>query len=214
MKKVGVIGSGSVGQVLASGFLKHGYEVMLGSRDTSKLSDWKSKNTKGQMGTFAETAKFGEIIVFCPKGTAAEDVLRNAGIENFSGKTINDVTNPIDNKPPENGVIKYFTSKDESLMERLQNLAPKANFVKAFNSVGNAFMVNPDFHGVKPTMFICGNNEIARKEVTVIVEKFGHEVEDLGMSNAASVIEQLCILWCIPGMLRNQWTHAFKLLKM
>jgi 8-hydroxy-5-deazaflavin:NADPH oxidoreductase len=214
MKKIGVIGSGAVGQVLAGGFLKHGYEVMLGSRDVTKLSDWKSKNTKGQTGTLQDTAKFGEIIVFCTKGTAAEDVLKNAGIDNFSGKTVIDVTNPIDNKPPENGVIKYFTSKDESLMERLQKLAPKANFVKAFNSVGNAFMVNPDFHGVKPTMFICGNNENASKEVADIVEKFGFEAEDLGKANSAGVIEQLCILWCIPGMLRNQWTHAFKLLKM
>ena len=215
MKKVGVIGSGIVGQVLASGFLKHGYDVMLGSRDVSKLSDWKSKNTKGQIGSFQDTAKFGEIIVFAPKGIAAEDALKNTGIENFSGKTIIDVTNPIDDKVlPENGVIKYFTSKDESLMEKLQKLAPKANFVKAFNSVGNAFMVNPDFHGVKPTMFICGNNENAKNEVSEIVDKFGFEVEDLGMANAASVIEQLCILWCIPGLLRNQWAHAFKLLKM
>ena len=215
MKKIGVIGSGIVGQVLASGFLKHGYEVMVGSRDIHKLDDWKSKNTKAKIGSNSDTVKFGEIIVFAPKGIVAEEVLISAGPENLTGKTVIDVTNPIDDKvAPENGVIKYFTGKDESLMERLQKLAPKANFVKAFNSIGNAFMINPDFNNVKPTMFICGNDENAKKEVSEIIDKFGHEVADMGKANAAGVIEQLCILWCIPGMLRGQWAHAFKLLKL
>jgi predicted dinucleotide-binding enzyme len=124
-----------------------------------------------------------------------------------------DTTNPIAEAPPEKGLIKFFTSLDDSLMERLQNLAPEAHFVKAFSCVGNAFMVNPDFGGVKPTMFICGNSEQAKKEVSAILEKFGHEVEDMGGVEAARAIEPLCILWCIPGFLRNQWSHAFKLLR-
>jgi 8-hydroxy-5-deazaflavin:NADPH oxidoreductase len=213
-KKIGILGSGVVGKVLASGFLKHGYEVMIGTRDNSKLSDWHSKNPKGKIGSFEETAKFGEIIVLATKGHASEDVLKLAGINNLDGKTIIDATNPIDEKAaPVNGVLNFYTNLHDSLMERLQKVTPKANFVKAFNSVGNAFMVNPDFGGIKPSMFICGNNGDAKEQVTEILTQFGWETEDMGKAEGARAIEPLCMLWCIPGMLRNQWTHAFKLLK-
>ncbi|HZX34653.1 MAG TPA: NAD(P)-binding domain-containing protein [archaeon] len=213
--KVGVIGSGDVGKALGNGFLKHGFEVMLGSRNPEKLEEWK-KQTKGnaKIGTFEETGKFGEIVVLAVKGEGAENALKEAGIKNLEGKTVIDVTNPIDHsKAPENGVLHYFTSLEESLMERLQKKAPKANFVKAFNSIGNAFMVNPDFGGLKPTMFICGNNEKSRKKVSEIVEKFGFDVVDMGKAEAARAIEPLCMLWCIPGLVRNEWAHGFKLLK-
>lgn len=213
-RKIGVIGSGIVGKVLASGFLEHGYETMIGSRDQSKLADWQSKNPKGKTGSFEQVAKFADIIVLATKGRAAEEALRMAGIQNLDNKTIIDATNPIDDStPPVNGVLNFYTSLHDSLMERLQKAAPKANFVKAFNSVGNAFMVNPDFGGIKPTMFICGNNEQAKKEVTNILDLFGWETEDMGKAEGARAIEPLCMLWCIPGLLRNQWTHAFKLLK-
>lgn len=213
-KKIGILGSGIVGKVLATGFLAHGYEVMIGTRDNAKLSDWQSKNPKGKIGSFEETAKFGNILVLATKGHASEDVLKLAGINNLDGKTVIDATNPIDEKtPPVNGVLNFYTSPHDSLMERLQKTASKANFVKAFNSVGSAFMVNPDFGGVKPSMFICGNNDEAKQQVTEILTQFGWETEDMGKAEGARAIEPLCILWCIPGMLRNQWTHAFKLLK-
>jgi 8-hydroxy-5-deazaflavin:NADPH oxidoreductase len=215
MKKIGIIGSGLVGQVLASGFLKHGYDVMIGTRDFSKLVDWKNKTGgKGKVGSFDESAKFGEIIVLATKGHATENAMKLAGLDNFNGKTVIDAVNPIDEtRPPQSGVLRYFTSLDESLMERFQKLVPAANFVKSFNSVGNAFMVNPDFGGIKPTMFICGNNENAKNEVRSILDKFGWETEDMGQVEAARAIEPLCILWCIPGFRENRWTHAFKLLK-
>ncbi len=213
-KKIGVLGSGVVGKVLATGFLKHGYEVMIGTRDNSKLSEWQSKNSKGKIGSFEETAKFGDILVLAAKGHASEDVLKLTGINNLDGKTIIDATNPIDEKaPPINGVLNFYTSLHDSLMERLQKTASKANFVKAFNSVGSAFMVDPDFGGTKPSMFICGNNDEAKKQVTEILTQFGWETEDMGKAEGARAIEPLCMLWCIPGMLHNQWTHAFKLLK-
>ena len=147
------------------------------------------------------------------KGTAAEAALKAAGIANLKGKTVIDTTNPIADAPPVNGVLQYFTSQNESLMERLQALAPEAHFVKAFSCVGNAFMVNPDFNGVKPTMFICGNDDGAKSEVKAILDQFGFEVADMGAVEGARAIEPLCILWCIPGFLSNSWTHAFKLLK-
>ncbi len=212
--KIGILGSGVVGQVLGNGFIKHGYEVMVGTRSPEKLAEWKAKAGKsGRVGSFAETAAFGDLIVLAAKGTAAKDTLKMAGAENLKGKTIIDATNPIADAPPEKGVLKFFTSLDSSLMEQLQAAYPEARFVKAFSSVGNALMVNPDFGGIKPTMFICGNDTNAKKEVSKILDQFGHEVEDMGGVEAARAIEPLCILWCIPGFLRNDWMHAFKLLK-
>jgi len=215
MKKIGILGSGIVGQTLGSGFIRHGYAVMIGTRETEKLDEWKAKNgAQASLGSPEEAVTYGDIIVLAVKGIVAEEVVQQAGIENFTGKTVIDATNPIAQAPAENGVLKYFTTLEESLMERLQKLAPKANFVKAFNSVGNAYMVNPQFPGGKPTMFYCGNNDAAKAEVKTILEQFGHETEDLGKAEAARAIEPLCMLWCIPGFIRNQWTHAFKLLKM
>jgi 8-hydroxy-5-deazaflavin:NADPH oxidoreductase len=214
MKNIGVLGSGQVAKVLADGFLKHGYRVMMGTREPEKLSDWKKQNGRAQVGTSSDAAKFGEIIVLAVAGDAAEAVVRQAGIENLNGKTVIDVTNPIAKQPPVNGVLNFFTSLDDSLMERLQKLATQAYFVKAFNSVGNALMVNPQMPGGPPTMFICGNNEDAKNEVREVLTQFGWETEDLGKMEAARAIEPLCILWCIPGFLRNQWTHAFKLLRL
>ncbi len=213
-KKVGIIGSGAVGQVLANGFAKHGYQVMVGTNNPAKHADLKQKTGgKAEVGTFEATARFGEILVLAAKGMAAEAVLRSAGLANLQGKTIIDTTNPIADAPPVNGVLKYFTTLEDSLMERLQRVAPAGNFVKAFSSVGNAFMVNPDFGGIKPTMFICGNSAAAKAEVRTILEQFGHDIEDMGGVEASRAIEPLCILWCIPGFQRNQWTHAFKLLR-
>jgi predicted dinucleotide-binding enzyme len=136
-----------------------------------------------------------------------------AGAENLRGKIVIDATNPIADAPPEAGVLRFFTSLDSSLMEQLQAAHPEARFVKAFNSIGNALMVNPDFGGVMPTMFICGDDADAKKAVSEILDRFGFEAEDMGGVRAARAIEPLCILWCIPGFLRNQWTHALKLLR-
>jgi predicted dinucleotide-binding enzyme len=160
-----------------------------------------------------DAASFGEILVLAVKGSAASEALRLSGKDNLKEKTIIDATNPIADLPPENGVLRFFTNLQQSLMEQLQAEYKEAHFVKAFNSVGNALMVNPDYHGIKPTMFICGNSQEAKKEVKEILDLFGFETEDMGAAEAARAIEPLCMLWCIPGMLHNQWNHAFKLLK-
>jgi predicted dinucleotide-binding enzyme len=213
-QKIGVIGSGSVGQSLATGFLNCGYQVMIGSRDLSKLSEWKSSAGEGgSIGSFEETAQFGDILVLATKGSAALNSLLLAGKENLSGKTIIDTTNPIDDTPPENGVLHFFTDMNFSLMEQLQSTYPDAFFVKAFNSIGSSQMINPDYGDEKPTMFICGNNQQSRNEVARICVQFGFDPEDMGMAEAARAIEPLCRLWCIPGFRENRWNHAFKLLK-
>jgi predicted dinucleotide-binding enzyme len=213
MRKIGILGSGAVGIALANGFVKYGYQAMLGTNNASKHDDLKKKlDPSIRIGNFAEVANYGDSLVLAVKGTAAIEALK--AVENFlAGKTILDATNPIAPLPPVNGVLQFFTGPNESLMEQLQQHFPLANFVKVFNSVGSGFMVNPDFGGEKPTMFICGNSELAKQEVAKLLDQFGWEVQDMGKVEAARAIESLCMLWCIPGFLNNQWTHAFRLLK-
>lgn len=211
--KIGVLGSGEVGKVLAGGFVKHGHNVTLGTRTPEKLKDWAEKTPGARVATFEETAEFGELIVLAVKGAAAAEVLGLAGARNLAGKTVIDACNPIDDAPPEHGVLRFYTRTNESLMEQLQRDFTDAHFVKAFNSVGSGNMVNPKFAEGKPTMFLCGNNEAAKKAVAGICEQFGWEPADMGRAEAARAIESLCMLWCIPGFLRNEWTHAFKLLR-
>jgi 8-hydroxy-5-deazaflavin:NADPH oxidoreductase len=211
--KVGVLGSGDVAKTLAAGFLKHGHEVTVGSRSPGKLDDWIEQNPKAAAGSFADAAQFGEAVVLAVKGNAALEALRLAGAENLAAKPIIDATNPIEDAPPVKGVLAFFTDHTESLMEMLQREFASAHFVKCFNSVGASCMINPKFAGGKPTMFICGNNDGAKQAVTGILDQFGWETADMGGAEAARAIEPLCMLWCIPGFLRNEWFHAFKLLK-
>jgi len=210
--KVGILGSGDVAKALAIGFLKHGHEVLMGTRSPAKLADWAKQNPKGRIGSFAEAANFADLAVLAVKGTVAADALRTAGPANLAGKSVIDATNPISDLPPVNGVLRFFTNLDESLMERLQREFENLHFVKAFNSVGSASMVNPQFKGGKPSMFICGNDDAAKTAVTGVLDQFGWETVDMGKAEAARAIEPLCMLWCIPGFLRNDWVHAFKLL--
>ena len=211
--KVGLLGSGDVAKTLAAGFIRHQHEVMLGTRDSSKLADWAKANGKAHVGSFAEAAAFGDVLVLAVKGDAASEVLRMAEPANLAGKAILDATNPIAPAAPTNGVLHFFTSLDDSLMERLQRGFPEAHFVKAFSSVGASRMVNPSFAEGRPSMFICGNDERAKRDVTGILDQFGWDTVDMGKAEAARAIEPLAILWCIPGFLRNEWTHAFKLLR-
>lgn len=212
--KVGIIGSGVVAQTLGAGFLKHGHEVALGTREPAKLADWRAQHRAAEVGSFSEAAAFGEIVVLAVGGAVALDALALAGADNFSGKTVIDACNPIGGGPPVNGVLSYFTTLHDSLMERLQKAYPRAHFVKAFSSVGAGGMVNPQFAGGRPSMFICGNDAAAKATVSEILDQFGWDTEDMGALEAARAIEPLCMLWCIPGVSRGDWSaHAFKLLR-
>lgn len=213
MKRIGVLGSGVVGQTLADGLLGKGYAVLRGSRAPEKLAGWKAKaGSHAGSGSFREAAEFGESVVLAVKGTAAEQVLDACGPA-LDGKVVIDTTNPIAELPPVHGVLQFFTGVNDSLMERLQRKAPQGRFVKAFSCVGSALMVEPDFAGVKPTMFICGNDSDAKAEVSALLALLGWESEDMGKVEAARAIEPLCMLWCIPGLRGGSWSHAFKLLK-
>ena len=203
--KVGVLGSGEVAKALTEGFVKYKHDVLMGSRDRSKLSDFVKKHPGVRAGSFSDAAEFGEVIVLAIRGDAANDVLEAAGRRNLAGKTVIDPTNPISSEAPKNGVLKVFTGANESLMGNLQRDYPDVNFVKAFNCVGSATMVDPKFKEGKPTMFIAGDNTAAKKTVRMICEQFGWDVADMGPADAARAIEPLAILWCIPGFLENKW---------
>ena len=187
---------------------------MLGTSNAAKLAEWLRGSGGVATGSMADAAAFGDVVILAVKGTAAVAAVRAAGGQALAGKTVMDATNPIADKAPVNGVLQFFTGPNESLMEQLQAAFPALHFVKAFNSVGNAFMVDPRFEGGAPTMFIAGNDDRAKVTVTALVRELGWEPCDMGRAEAARAIEPLCTLWCIPGLLRNEWSHAFKLVKL
>ena len=211
MPRFGVLGSGVVAKVLAAGLKQHGHTVRIGSREPEKLASFQ-KETGIEAGTFGDVAGTAEVVVLAVKGTAAREALDLAGADRLAGKVVIDTTNPIADAPPVDGVLQYFTGPNESLMERLQIAFPSARFVKAFNSVGNASMVNPSFTGGPPTMFMCGNDAEAKRVVSEVLGKFGWQPADMGTAVAARAIEPLCQLWCIPAFREKRSSHAFKLI--
>lgn len=213
MKKIGVIGSGQVGEVLANGFLTHGYTVKRGSREPGKLADWKAgARGDASTGTMSETAAWADIIVLAVKGSGAEPSIDEMGAANLAGKLVLDATNPIADAPPKNGALTFFTGANESLLQRLQAKAPAGKFVKAWNSVGNAMMINPKL-AIAPAMFICGADAGAKQDAAAILKQFGWEAIDVGGAEMGHAVEALCILWCSTGFLHNDWTHAFAYLR-
>lgn len=212
--KIAVLGSGVVGESLANGLLKHGYEVIRGSRDPDKLADWLAgAGAHASTATFGDAARDAEVIVLAVKGSAAIEALDLATPAHLAGKVVVDTTNPIADAAPDHGVLRFFTNLDESLMERLQAHVPKARFVKAFSCVGAPLMVNPQLAGGPPSMFICGDDEAAKAWTRSVLGQFGWETEDMGAAIAARAIEPLCMLWCIPGLRGGPWTHALKLIR-
>lgn len=213
-KRVGVLGSGVVGRTLAEGFLKHGYEVMLGTRDPAKgeVPGWVNAHPGAKAGIFRETAVFGDIVVLAVQGGVVAEVIEQAGPDHLTGKVVIDTTNPLASEKPVNGILSFRTGPNESLGEKVQMLLPNAHVVKAFNSVGAALMVNPRFEQGTPTMFLCGNNPEAKSTVSAVCAQFGWEPYDCGDIAASRALEPLCMLWCLPGFLRNEWRHAFRML--
>ena len=208
--KAGVIGSGEVGQRLGGGLLGLGHEVMIGSRDPNKLAEWVEKNKGASAGSFSETARHGELLVIATLWAGTKSALEMAGPENFAGKAVIDVTNPLDfsSMPP-----KLAVSGTDSAGETIQRILPDAKVVKAFNTVGNPLMVHPEFPGGRPTMFYCGNDEGAKKAVNEILVAFGWEPIDIGGIEGSRLLEQLAMLWMAYYFKTNTSNHAFKLLR-
>lgn len=213
-QRVGVLGSGEVGRRLAAGFASRGHDVMIGSRDPEKpdLRDWLAGEGAGiAPGTFREVAEHGELLVLAVLGDAAEEATADAGRENFSGKVVIDAMNPLDFSagfPP-----RLSISGDDSLGERVQGLLPDAMVVKAFNTIGNAYFVDPRFSEGQPTMLIAGNDEAAKRTVTEVLAEFGWtDVVDIGGIAGSRELEAICIAWVKIGGARGAWDHGFKLL--
>lgn len=211
--KIGIVGSGDVAKALATGLLKHGHAVTLGTRDPGKLEAWRPQQSEVAVAGVAYAVQSADLVILAVKGSAAVQALADVDASALADKVIIDATNPLADAAPQNGVLNFFTGPNESLMERLQSAYPQARFVKAFNQVGNADMIDPQFNGTRPTMFICGNDGPAKMTVSALLEQVGWDVEDFGAVQAARAIEPLCMLWCIRGFSQGQWHHAFKLLK-
>ncbi len=221
--KIGIIGSGEVGRKLADGLLNLGHQVKIGTRDTSKkeVVEWIDKHGKkgdkesenASVGDFAEAASFGDdLIVLCTSWSGTSNAIKMADPGNMTGKVVIDTTNPLDfsqGLPP-----RMAVGVTESAGEINQRLLPGAKVVKAFNIVGNPHMVHPDFPGGPPTMFICGNDEQAKKMVTEsMLTPFGWEIIDIGGLEGARLLEPLAMLWITYYFRTGSGDHAFKLLR-
>jgi 8-hydroxy-5-deazaflavin:NADPH oxidoreductase len=211
--RIGILGSGDVGRALGTAFATCGYEVMIGSREAGnpKVKDWISRaGVRASGGTFAEAARFGEVIVLATLWSGTENALRLAGAESFAGKVVIDATNPLDyaTTPP-----RLSVGLTDSAGEQVQRWLTTARVVKAFNIVGHAHMFRPDFPGGPPDMFLAGNDAGAKQAVSQILNEFGWEAIDLGGIEASRYLEPLAMVWITYGFRAKSWNHAFKLLR-
>jgi predicted dinucleotide-binding enzyme len=211
---VGILGTGDVGRALGRAFIALGHTVMMGTRDThnEKALAWAQEvGVNGSVGTFADAAAFADLVVLATLGVANENAITMAGPQHFRGKVLIDTTNPLDfsgGMPP-----KLAVSGNDSAGEGVQRLLPDAYVVKAFNTVGNAFMFRPDFPGGPPDMFICGNHDHAKTTVTAILKDFGWGVVDVGGIECSRYLEAMCVVWVLSAVGTGNWNQAFKLLR-
>jgi predicted dinucleotide-binding enzyme len=211
--KVGILGTGDVGKALGGGFIALGHSVLMGARDAAnpKAAAWvKQTGSKASAGTFTQAAASGDIVVLATLGSVTEDVLRSVGPEAFKGKLVLDATNPLDFSK---GSPRLIGNVGDSGGERHQRLLPGAHVVKAFNTVGNAFMFKPDFPGGPPDMFLCGNDEGAKSKAAAICKDFGWGVVDVGGIESAHYLEAMCMVWVLSAMKTGVWSQAFRMLR-
>jgi predicted dinucleotide-binding enzyme len=202
--KIGIIGSGIVSQTLAAGFVKLGNEVMISSRypEQDKVKIALEKIGKlASAGTFEEAAKFGDIVVLSTAWSGTQNAIEMAGADNLAGKIVIDTTNPLDfsYSPP-----RLAIGHTNSAGEMVQKWLPKSHVVKAFNMVGNAHMFKPEFSEGNPDIFICGNDENAKKSVTDILHEFGWtNVIDMGSIESSRLLEPMAMVWITYGYRMN-----------
>ncbi len=210
--RVGIIGTGNVGQALGKGLVKSEHEVMIGTREPGKLSAWqKEAGTSARVGSNAEAAKFGEMIIFCPKWEGAKQALELTGKENFAGKIVIDTTNPL--KFTSQTSFEPAVTHPQSCAKILQEWIPAAKVVKCFNTVPAHYMANPSFTEGKPDMFIAGNDSNAKQKVSELCQKWGWNVNDVGDVNQAYLVEGLALMFIHMGLTTNNWNMAWKLLR-
>ena len=212
--QIGVIGSGDVGQTLAAGFASRGHDVIVGSRDPAKLQDFvQAQSGRVRAGTFEETAGFGETLVLATQFSGTQNAIDLAGTKNFDGKIVIDTTNPL--KFEEGKLPTLSIGFDDSAGETIQRRLPQAKVVKAFNIIGHGDMIDPQFAGGPPTMFIAGNDDGAKQTVGELIEALGwpNEVVDIGGIEESRYLEALCMLWVHYAIRFKSRDHGFKLLR-
>jgi 8-hydroxy-5-deazaflavin:NADPH oxidoreductase len=217
MEKIGVFGTGVVGNTIGTKLIQLGFRVMMGSRTEAneKATAWVGANGKNaSTGTFKDTAEFGDIIFNCTKGESGLEVFKQAGIDKLNGKVIIDVSNPLDfskGMPP--SLIPQYTNTN-SLGEEIQKLVPGANVVKTLNIVNCEVMVDAKKSGGDPTMFISGNNVEAKEKVTALLNQFGWtDIIDLGDITAARGTEMLLPIWLRIYMATGNGYFGFKIIR-
>jgi predicted dinucleotide-binding enzyme len=211
--RVGVLGTGDVGRSLGNAFLALGHDVCMGARDAKneKAAAWVARaDGHASAGTFADAAAFGELVVLATLGSAAQQILTPAVAAACAGKVVIDTTNPLDYSQ---GKPRLAIGHTDSGGEQVQRLLPNAKVVKAFNTVGHALMFRPSLPGGPPDMFICGNDEGAKEQVTALLVDFGWKTIDLGPLESARYTEPMCMVWVHFGLRTQTWSHAFKLLR-
>jgi predicted dinucleotide-binding enzyme len=211
--KIGILGTGDVGRALGKAFVALGHKVMMGARaagNEKALAFVAEAGPNAAQGTFADAARFGEIVVLATLGSANEAALTQAGVENLAGKLVLDTTNPLDfsqGMPP-----RLFVGHTDSGGERVQRLLPRSKVVKVWNTVGHAHMFRPDFPGGPPDMFIAGDDDAAKQQVTTLLGDFGWNTIDSGGIESSRYLEGMCLVWVLHGVATGSWNHAFKLL--
>lgn len=217
MKKIGILGTGIVGKTIGSKLIQLGYEVKMGSRTATneKATAWVDANgAQASAGTFADAATFGEIIFNCTKGEVTLEVFRQAGIENFDGKTVIDISNPLDFSQGMPPILAPQYSNTNSLGEEVQKLLPNAHVVKTLNIVNCEIMVDAAKSGGDPTMFVCGNNADAKAEVQGILNQFGWtDIMDLGDISNARGTEMMLPIWLRIYLSTKNGYFAFKVVR-
>ncbi len=212
--RVGVLGTGSVGQALATGFHGLGHDVMIGARraGNDKAVGWAdATGMRAAQGSFADAARHGEIVVFATLGTAVAGVAAAAGPENLDGKIVIDVTNPLDFSK---GFADLAIKGDDSGGETLQRALPAARVVKALNTVNANRMCAPRWPGGIPDMFLAGNDPTAKAGVADILRAFGWNPVDLGPITSARWLEAMCMAWVQAAVPAHNFGLAFKLIQL
>ncbi len=211
--KIGILGSGTVGQQLALGFLKSGYKVKIGTRDPAKLEEWKkSAGENASVGSFKDAAKFGEIVVLATKWDGTKDAIKLAGKRYFKNKAVIDVTNPLLFEK-EGEMPKMALAYPKSAGWQVQKWLPKAKVVKAFNMVPSYTMANPKLKEGTADMIFAGNDKEAKETVMTIAKNWGWNTIDIGGIEQAYLLEAIAMTVITHGLMTNKWTHAFKLLR-